>query len=183
MNIKNQIKEVIKEFGFKYNSETIYTLSSGKKSNYYIDCRKIILHPLYMHEIGQLFWKEIKAFKLDKLNAIGGLTLGADPIALLTCIEANKRIDNNYIYPFIVRKNIKSYGMGGRIVGNVKKGDKVVIVDDVMTSELSTLEAINASLEAKLDVVGVVVLVDRKESIINHYPCPFRSIFTIKDFI
>lgn len=190
---KHDILVGLQNHGFRYNKELIYELASGKMSNYYIDCRRITLHPGYMDKVGFVFYETIKAINsehLRNIRGIGGLTLGADPISIATANEANK--NNNlkmrggyYFCPFVVRKATKGHGIKSRIVGNVFPGDDVIIVDDVVTTGASTIEAINAAREYGLNVIQAIALVDREEGgreEIEKLGVPFGSIFTIGDF-
>ena len=130
-----------------------FTLSSGKKSAFYVDCRKISLHPAGAKLIGKIILEKIKELKID---SIGGLTLGADPItsAVVTLSD---------IPGFIVRKKEKSHGTQQKIEGLLAPGHKVVIVEDVATTGASALQAIEAVEAAGAKVVKVVSVVDREE--------------------
>lgn len=130
-----------------------FTLSSGKKSNFYVDCRKVTLHPQGARLIAKLILEKIKGLRVD---AIGGLTLGADPIIASVVALSD--------FPgFIVRKKAKEHGTKQRIEGNLKAGWNVVIVEDVATTGASALEAVEAAEAAGAAVIKVISVVDREE--------------------
>jgi len=130
-----------------------FTLSSGKKSDFYVDCRKITLHPQGARLIAQIILEKIKGSKVD---AIGGLTLGADPIT--SSVVALSDIPG-----FIVRKKEKEHGTRQKIEGIIESGFNVVIVEDVATTGASALQAIEAVEAIGAKVVKVIAVVDREE--------------------
>ncbi len=143
-----------------------FTLSSGAKSAYYVDCKLTTLDPEGAWLVGQLMHdlirKEQNARGL-KLDAVGGLTMGADPIALAIGMHSQLVKDAGSLQVFSVRKSPKAHGQTKLIEGNFKKGDVVVVLDDVVTRGESTIAAINA-VEREGGTVGfVAVLVDRQE--------------------
>ena len=150
-SMKEELKKLLFETGAVKTGEFI--LSSGKKSNLYIDCRKITLHPKGAKLIGKIILDKIKDLKVD---AIGGLTLGADPItsAVVTLSD---------IPGFIVRKKEKEHGTKQKIEGLIEKGWNVVIVEDVSTTGSSALQAIEAVESIGAVVVKVISVVDREE--------------------
>ena len=143
-----------------------FTLSSGAKSKYYVDCRLTTLDARGAWLIGQLMHalirKEEKNRKL-RIDAVGGLTLGADPVALSTGMVSSWAGDTEPFRIFCVRKAPKGHGQTKLIEGNFKAGDRVVVVDDVVTSGNSTITAINAVLKEGGQVAFAAVLVDRQE--------------------
>ena len=143
-----------------------FTLASGAKSDFYVDARVTTLDPRGACLIGKVGWRLVKetAAKLNKnVNAIGGLTLGADPIALSIGIAAQRENSSTPLQVFTVRKAVKEHGRQKRIEGNFAAGDAVVIVDDVITTGGSTIQAIDAIEEAGGHVAFVLVLLDREE--------------------
>lgn len=156
--LKKRLLELILEKAFKYSEEPIFKLVSGKMSNYYFNCKTVALHPEGMYLIGNLLFERIK--NLD-IKGIGGLTLGADPIAYAAAYTSH--LKEKPVEAFVVRKTPKSHGTMQWIEGNVKQGDRVVIVDDVITTGKSTIEAITRALEGGLEIVKVIVLIDRQE--------------------
>lgn len=156
--MKQRLIELVIEKAFKYSEEPVFRLVSGRLSNYYFNCKAITLHPEGMYIIGNLIYHMIEGLNVD---AIGGLTLGADPIA---CAAAyTSYLKENPIEAFVVRKNAKSHGTMQWIEGNVEEGDRVVIVDDVITTGKSTIEAIIRAKDAGLDVAAVISLIERQE--------------------
>ena len=134
-----------------------FKLASGRTSDYYVDCRTTTLDARGAQLTGRVFLDEIHA-RGWKANAIGGLTMGADPIVVAVAVTSGT-IDG-----FLVRKAEKQHGTGQRIEGFHEKGARVVIVDDVCTTGGSTIEAIRAAREFGFDIVGVMCLVEREEA-------------------
>ena len=136
-----------------------FTLSSGLKSDYYIDCRTTTLHAQGAELTGRAFLELIRQKEWSP-QAIGGLTLGADPIVSAVAVLSAQA--KTPIHGFLVRKAEKVHGMGQRIEGFQEKGARVVIVDDVCTTGNSTIQAIQAAREYGFKVVGVACLVERE---------------------
>lgn len=149
-NEREQLKKLLKEKAVKIGE---FTLASGKKSDFYIDCRKVTLDPSGAKLIGKIILQKIKSLNAD---AVGGLTLGADPIvgALITL---------GNIPGFIVRKQEKEHGTKQKIEGLIEPGWKVVIVEDVATTGSSALQAIQAVESIGAKVVKIIAIVDREE--------------------
>ena len=143
-----------------------FTLASGKKSNYYIDCRLTTLDPEGACLIGAAIRKTVndKCKEMGiSIDSIGGLTLGADPIALSASMASYQAEDDKTLKPFVVRKAPKEHGKGKQIEGGFEEGDSVVALDDVITTGGSTLKAIEAIENEGGKVEFVLVLVDRQE--------------------
>ena len=157
-----------------------FKLSSGGTSDYYIDCRTTTLDAKGSRLTGEVFWEEILR-RGWKPRAIGGLTMGADPIVVAVSVVSGE-LDG-----FLVRKAEKQHGTGQRIEGFREKGARVVIVDDVCTTGSSTVQAIEAAREFGFEVVGVMCLVEREEAKGRPNvekaaaPAHFISIFTAND--
>jgi orotate phosphoribosyltransferase len=157
-----------------------FKLSSGGTSDYYIDCRTTTLDARGAQLTGQVFLEEIKKHGW-KAEAIGGLTMGADPIVVAVAVSSGE------LNGFLVRKAEKQHGTGQRIEGFRDKGAKVVIVDDVCTTGASTVQAIEAAREFGFDVVAAMCLVEREEaggrSSVEKAaaPAPFLALFTAGD--
>ncbi len=157
-----------------------FKLSSGGTSDYYIDCRTTTLDAKGSKLTGEVFLEEIQK-RGWKPAAIGGLTMGADPIVVAVSVVSGE------VNGFLVRKSEKQHGTGQRIEGFREKGARVVIVDDVCTTGGSTIQAIEAAREFGFDVVGVMCLVEREEAVGRPAvekaaaPAPFVSIFTAKE--
>ncbi len=137
-----------------------FTLASGKQSDLYIDCRPTTMHPeglsligpLGLHLIGERGWRP---------DAVGGLTLGADPVSY--AIAYASQLAGLPVRAFTVRKEAKSHGTGKVIEGAFEPGDRVVVVEDVITTGGSALRAAEAVRAAGGIVVGVLAVVDREE--------------------
>jgi orotate phosphoribosyltransferase len=143
-----------------------FTLASGAQSDLYVDARVTTLDPRGALLIGRVGWQLVKRTaetRNVRVDAIGGLTMGADPVALSIGIAARIDDPKNTLQVFTVRKAAKDHGRQKRIEGNFSKGDSVVVVDDVITTGGSTLQAIDAIEEAGGRVAFVLVLMDRKE--------------------
>jgi orotate phosphoribosyltransferase len=143
-----------------------FTLSSGGKSNYYVDCKLTTLDPEGAWLTGQLMHGLIRkeqAARSVKVNAVGGLTMGADPIALSVGMYSHWAKDPAPLQIFSVRKSPKAHGQTKLIEGNFKQGDAVVVIDDVVTRGESTIAAIQAVEKEGGTVAFVAVLVDREE--------------------
>jgi orotate phosphoribosyltransferase len=179
-----QLLSILARLSFRLGQ---FKLSSGGTSDYYIDCRTTTLHA----EGGRLTGEAI----LDLLNekgidaeAVGGLTMGADPIVSNVATASAWRAQSNsgapLLHGFLVRKAEKAHGTGRRIEGFCREGARVVIVDDVCTTGASTINAIEAAREAGMKVVAVVCIVEREEA--NGRPAveaaaagaPFLRLFT-----
>lgn len=159
MSIKKELKRIICELSYE---EREVTLASGRKSNFYFDGKQTTLHARGGLLVGQAFWNEVKQFA-GPIDGVGGLTLGADPIATATSIAA--QLEGSSIHAFIIRKEPKGHGTGQWLEGrkNLPPGSRVVIVEDVTTTGGSSLKAVERAKEEGLEVVGIVTLVDREE--------------------
>jgi orotate phosphoribosyltransferase len=167
-----------------------FKLSSGGTSDYYIDCRTTTLHAEGGRLTGHAILELLDANKIDA-EAVGGLTMGADPIvsnvATASAWRAQSHPNAPLLHGFLVRKAEKAHGTGRRIEGFCRQGARVVIVDDVCTTGASTINAIEAAQEAGMTVAAVVCIVEREEA--NGRPAveaaaegaPFLRLFTAKD--
>ncbi len=161
-----------------------FVLASGKRSNVYIDARVTTCHARAMPPIGRLFLAKI-AERGWRPAAVGGMTMGADPIVIAIARESVE--SDNPVNAFLVRKEAKGHGMRKQIEG-LPEGTgsiDVVIVDDVCTTGDSTIKAIQAAREAGLNVLGAICLVDReqgaREAIEGALECPFDRIFAMSE--
>src|SRR6266702_3118452 len=132
-------------------------LASGLMSDYYVDCRTTTLDARGAQVTGQVFLQEIQRQGWSP-QAIGGLTMGADPIVVAVAVTSGT------LHGFLVRKAEKQHGTGQRIEGFREKSARVVIVDDVCTTGSSTVQAIEAARESGFEIVGVMCLVEREEA-------------------
>jgi len=156
--MKKRLIKLIFKRAFKYSEKPVFKLVSGRMSNYYFNCKAVTLHPEGMHLVGNLIFDMIEG--LD-VKGIGGLTLGADPVAY--AVSYTSYLKGKPVETFVVRKSAKLHGTMQWLEGDVKKGDKVVVVDDVVTTGKSTIEAINRAKEAGLEIAKVICLIDRPE--------------------
>lgn len=156
--MKKRLGEIILEKSFKYSENPPFTLASGKQSNYYFNCKPTTLDPEAMNLIGAIIFDMLKN---TDITAAGGLTLGADPIANALAVISFQK--GKPIKSFIVRKDIKNHGTKSAIEGNVVPGEKIVIIDDVITTGGSTITAIEQARKAGLQVEMVITLIDREE--------------------
>ncbi|TAN41531.1 MAG: orotate phosphoribosyltransferase [Nitrospirae bacterium] len=156
--MKDRLTALVLEKAFKYSEEPVFKLVSGRTSNYYFNCKAVTLHPEGMYCIGNIIFNMITGYGIQ---GIGGLTLGADPIA--NAVAYTSYLKAAPIEAFVIRKTAKVHGTMQWIEGNIKAGDKVAIIDDVITTGKSTIEAINKAREAGLEIVRVIALVDRQE--------------------
>jgi orotate phosphoribosyltransferase len=158
-----------------------FVLSSGATSNYYIDVRKTSLHPQGLRWISQMFWE---ALKEDGITAVGGLTLGADPLVaglLLHSAEVGRPLEG-----FLVRRGTKDHGTRGQVEGNLAGHKRVAILDDVITSGESALVAAEAAESYRAQVARIVAVVDRSQGagqIFQERGYPFTALFTVEDLL
>ncbi len=153
MSVKSELIEQIKQKAVVHGK---VTLSSGKEADYYVDLRRVTLDAVAAPLVGQAMLDATKDFDYE---AVGGLTLGADPVAtaMMHVAKQNGRILNS----FVVRKEGKAHGLQKRIEGSDVKGKRVLAVEDTSTTGSSVLTAVEALTEAGAIVVGVAVVVDR----------------------
>ena len=153
MSIKSELIEQIKQKAVVHGK---VILSSGKEADYYVDLRRVTLDAVAAPLVGQAMLEATKEFDYE---AVGGLTLGADPVATAMMHEAKKQ--GRVLNSFVVRKEGKAHGLQRRIEGPDVKGKKVLAVEDTSTTGGSVLTAVQALQEAGAIVVGVAVVVDR----------------------
>lgn len=172
---------------FQYSAEPIFTLASGRKSQYYINCKKTTFMPEAMPLLGQLFFERIKAAEQRdgaKIDAVGGLTLGADPIAY--AIAYHSALRGAPIQAFSVRKEPKAHGTQKWVEGFEQAGARVAIIEDVITTGASTLRAIGGALHAGFKIAAVLALVDRQEGgreALQKSGYELEAIYTAEDLI
>jgi orotate phosphoribosyltransferase len=155
-----------------------FVLKSGKKSNWFIDSKQTVGRP----EAMVLVAEGVLSVMPDDVDAIGGLTMGADPVAFVTAGVAATR--GRPLKAFSVRKEVKDYGGGGRIAGALDPGDRVVVTEDTVTRGSSLLEAAHAVAEAGAIPVLLVAVVDRGgtvEAMAAAEGLPFRALVTAPD--
>lgn len=156
MGERTRLLEIVREKSYE---EREVTLTSGRKSTFYIDGKQTSLDPEGAYLVGKVLYEMLRG----KVDAVGGPTLGADPI--VTAVALTSYMEGNPIAAFIIRKEPKGHGKGLWIEGDkaLEKGTKVAIVEDVVTTGGSLLKAIKVAEEHGLQVAQVVALVDREE--------------------
>lgn len=184
MSVKDNLKTMLLEKSVRTGD---FTLASGKKSDLYVDCRLTALDNRGAAWVGEAGWDLVREKIVTEgleVDAIGGMTMGADPISLVVGMASAGH--EKALQVFNVRKEPKGHGRGKQIEGNFKEGDKVVVVDDVITTGNSTLQAIKAIRAAGGEVVFCLVLVDREEGgrpAIEADGVPVVSIFTRSELL
>ncbi len=179
---QKRLLELLKERAFEAKD---IVLSSGRRSNFYIDCKQVTLHPEGLFLVGQLVHAAIEQIA-PQAQAVGGLTLGADPIASAAAMTSF--IAGQPRYAFLVRKEPKGHGTGAWIEGerNLTPGMPVVVLEDVVTTGASTLRAIERVRDAGLHVAHVIALVDREEDdgrAAIAAQAPFLALYRKRDFL
>jgi orotate phosphoribosyltransferase len=187
LSYRQQLLSLLAKISFRLGQ---FTLSSGGTSDYYIDCRTTTLHAEGGRLTGHSVLELLEEHGIDA-QAVGGLTMGADPIvcnvATASAWRAIEKPGSPLLHGFLVRKAERAHGTGRRIEGFCKESARVVIVDDVCTTGASTINAIQAAREAGMVVAAVVCLVERQEA--NGRPAvetaadgaPFFALFTATD--
>jgi len=174
MSAREQLKEEILKKAVVHGK---VILSSGKEADYYVDLRRITLDAVAAPFVGEVMLDLTKDWEFD---AVGGLTLGADPVAtamMHVAAQRERRLD-----AFVVRKSEKAHGLQRRIEGPDVKGRRVLAVEDTCTTGASVLTAVDALKEAGATVVGVAVIVERGASVnINAAGLPFRYIWNLPE--
>ncbi len=176
-----ELHEILKKKSVQFGS---FTLASGQTSDVYVDCKPTTCDPRAMPIIGHLFLAKMKE-KMWSPDAVGGLTMGADPIAFAIARESLDRPPT--VDSFIVRKDRKPHGMQKVVEGlEDTQGRKVVIIDDVCTKGESTAIAIRNATSVGMEILGAVCLIDREagasELLRNEFGVELASIFKLSDF-
>jgi len=158
MTERDRLKKIILELSYE---KRLVTLASGRQSDFYFDGKQTTLHAEGGFLVGKLFFEAIR--DSADVDGVGGITLGADPIATATSIAAF--LEGMQIHAFIIRKEPKGHGTGQWLEGrkNLPPGSRVVIVEDVVTTGGSSMKAVRRAEEEGLQVLGIVTLVDREE--------------------
>jgi orotate phosphoribosyltransferase len=154
-----------------------FTLASGQESSYYINSKKVLFHSEAAWLLGELIWQATR--DLD-LQAVGGLEVGAIPMAAITVMRYHEQ--GRALEGFFVRKQAKGHGSQAKIEGTLKPGDKVAVLDDVLTTGESALQAVKEVEAAGAKVLRIVCIVDRLQGAaetLRDYD--FRPLFTIRD--
>jgi orotate phosphoribosyltransferase len=173
---RTRLLTVFKERAISFGK---FTLASGKESTYYINSKKAIFHSEAIWLLGEVLWEMTRDLNI---TAAGGLEVGAIPMAVTLAQRYHQ--EGRTLEGFFVRKQPKSHGSQERVEGVLKPGMRACVLDDVLTTGGSVLEAITEIEKAGAQVAAVVCIVDRlegaREAIANKYE--YRPIFTIRDF-
>jgi orotate phosphoribosyltransferase len=161
--MKTELIDMLCRKSFKFSKEPIYKLVSGRLSQFYVNCKPVTLCARGMFLAGHLLFEEIKD---DDVTGVGGLTFGADPLAIATAFASELKAKP--INAFSIRKTRKDHGMIRWIEGDIQPGERVAIIDDVATTGGSTIKAIERARSEGLEVVRAVILVDRQEGGIDN---------------
>jgi orotate phosphoribosyltransferase len=156
--MKAELVDMLCQKSFQYSKEPIFKLVSGRMSQFYVNCKPTILNATGMTLVGNLVFDRIRS---AEVTAVGGLTFGADPIAVAAAFAS--ALANCPINAFSIRKTQKDHGIVRWVEGGVSAGERVAIIDDVATTGGSTIAAIERARAEGLVVVKAVVLVDRQE--------------------
>ena len=155
---KAELIDLLCAKSFQYSPEPVYKLVSGQMSSFYVNCKPTSLSPRGMFLIGHLV---LEALVAEDLKGVGGLTFGADPIAVATAFASE--LQERPLQAFSIRKEQKDHGIVKWIEGDIAPGDRVAVIDDVATTGGSTIKAIERARSEGVKVVQTVILVDRQE--------------------
>lgn len=163
-----------------YDQHTVM-LTSGRISDFYVDCKQVTLDPEGAYIIANIILEQLEGQSID---AVGGPSIGADPIVgAVVTLSAERQ---HQLRGFIIRKQTKMHGKQQQIEGPLKVGDRVVVIEDVLTTGASVLRAIQAIEEYGCQVIGVIVIVDRQENgkqLVERCGYPVWAIITHKDLM
>jgi len=169
-----------------------FILSSGQKSSVYLDARKVTLHPVGGLLLGKVFTDEIRLViserEIHLPEFVGGLELGALPIALSVAMSSSFCRQFSPLMPFVIRKEPKQHGIKSVITGQIPTANSnVILVDDVTTTGASFVKSIDALRETGCRIICAITLIDRnqgaKENLMDKHEVELRSIFTLNELI
>ena len=163
MTYKEELITLLCAKSFQFSPEPKFKLVSGRLSRFYVNCKPTTLNPRGMFLVGHLVFDAIKG---SAVQGVGGLTFGADPIAVATAFASE--LKGQPIQAFSIRKTRKDHGIIRWLEGDVPQGAPVAVIDDVATTGGSTIKAVERAREEGLEVVKAVVLVDRQEGGLDH---------------
>jgi len=175
---RDRLRQMLLERSMRFGE---FVLASGATSNFYIDVRKTSLHPEGLKWISKMFFEALEG---DRVTAVGGLTLGADPLVagvMLHSAQVGKPLEG-----FLVRRNVKDHGLKSQVEGNLAGHKRVAILDDVITSGESAILAAEAAESYKAEVVRVLTVVDRGQGasqIFQQRGYPFTPLFSIGELL
>lgn len=182
MNERAELLELLKCNALQFGD---FTLASGKKAKFYLDCRRVTLRGRGALLIARLMLRQLPTLANSGMpDAVGGMAIGADPITAAVITVAAQ--DNHDLRGFIVRKEAKQHGMTRQVEGPVQPGDRCVILEDVVTTGGSSLKAIQHAREFGLEVAGVLAIVDRLAGGREAFEAEglaFQSLFTIDELV
>ena len=144
---------------FHWKTTPQFTLASGRASEYYVNCKQLLAHPQYRRILAELIAQHLKGWDVQ---AVGGMEIGAIPISTAVSDYVYDRTGRE-LRTFVVRKKAKDHGMKHAVEGAFQAGDRVLVVDDVLTTGQATIDAITQARAAGLDVTQALVIVDRQE--------------------
>ncbi|MEO5657463.1 MAG: orotate phosphoribosyltransferase [Nitrospiria bacterium] len=177
---RDALLQLLFERAFRYQSEPVFRLASGAMSRYYFNCKLVSLDPIGATLIGRIFFQRLQGLGI---RGVGGLTLGADPLAVATAIASAAA---EPMAAFVVRKEPKGHGTGRWIEGPLPEGAAVAVLDDVVTTGGSTERALDALMQAGHPIRKVLALVDRNEGgreAIRRRGLDLESVYGIDDFM
>jgi len=174
-------KAILATGSFHWKTRPQFTLASGRVSEYYVNCKQLLSHPKYRRLLAELIADHLKGWDIQ---AVGGMEIGAIPIATAVADYVYDRTGGE-LRTFVVRKKPKDHGMKHAVEGAFESGDRVLVVDDVLTTGQATIDAITHARAAGLDVRHALVLVDRQEdggrARVEALGVPLTSLLTLQD--
>lgn len=176
---EKRLLSILAKISYNYSPTPTYRLASGKLSQFYIDCKTTTLTPEGLVLIGEVIFERIKGLPV---KAVGGLEFGAIPLTLATSIHAFHQ--GMSIRPFVVRKKAKDRGLKKAIEGQISAADRVVVLEDVVTTGASSLLAVEKLRDEQINVDHILAIVDRMEGgkeAIEQAGLTLVSIFTLDD--
>lgn len=178
--MREELFQIVKRLSFKRGQ---FTLASGQKSDYYVDCRLSTLDARGSFLIGHLLYEQLKDLHID---AVGGMTLGADPI--VSSILYRSAQEGRPLKGFIVRKEAKGHGAGKRVEGHIEPWMRIALVEDVVTTGGSTLKAIEAIRQEHpgIEIVRILSIIDRNAGgaeAFSRLQIPFQALYNVQAFL
>lgn len=159
--VREELFRLVQNHAYRFREEP-FTLASGRKSRHYFNCKEITLHPERLELLCRyIVERHIPSSGLSEQEAYGGLTMGADPICYGIALEFRRQTRN--VFPLIVRKQAKEHGTKNLVEGAVNAVKSCVVVDDVITTGGSTLQAVKSLRDSGLDVTACICILDREE--------------------
>jgi len=181
MGTSDLAKAILETGSFHWKATAQFTLASGRASEYYVNCKQLLSHPRYRKILAELIAERLKGWDVQ---AVGGMEIGAIPIATAVSDYVYDRIGRE-LRTFVVRKKPKDHGMKHTVEGAFQSGDRVLILDDVLTTGQATIDAITQARAAGLNVAQALVIVDRGEDNgrrrVEALGVPLTSLLTLQD--